>query len=104
MNERSTLAKSQRSDEDLERAIALPSNSCPRPYCWWWHSVTFDWGIPPAQGCRFLTSKKHPDWKEADVPCCRSDESSTRDHFERRDTVLLVDAIDGEIFFRRPKS
>src|SRR5437868_653546 len=69
---------------DLERVAALSRGDCPRRYCWWWISLGFEWQLSAAEGCTFLTARKHPDWRYADIPCCRSDPSAPIDHFEPR--------------------
>jgi len=78
--------------EDLARARDIPVTACPRRYCWWWHSIAFDWSLSPAQGCEFLQSA--PSWGHANVACRRADESSTVDHFEPREPYLKRDGFD----------
>lgn len=80
--------------EDLARASVIPLGECPRRYCWWWASLSFDWDVLPSVGCIFLNAKKHPDWKYADIPCCRSDPTSPLDHFEPRGLYIAQDGID----------
>lgn len=94
------------SKEDLERAAALSPGDCPRRYCWWWISLAFEWHLPPAEGCTFLKAKKHPDWKYADIPCCRSDPSSPLDHFEPREPQIEADNMDasGWLSYRDEKN
>lgn len=40
------------SAEDLARAANIPPDQCPRQYCWWWRSLTFDWDLTPEEGCK----------------------------------------------------
>jgi hypothetical protein len=42
----------------------------------------------------FLKVKKHPVWKNAGIPCCRSDPASTVDHFEPRMPEVNEDGTD----------
>jgi len=79
--------------EDLSEARKLTSKDCPRRYCWWWHSLSFDWEMSIDEGCKFLVSKKHIDWNHADTPCCRCDPNSNIDHFEPRDPQIIQDEI-----------
>jgi hypothetical protein len=80
--------------EDLAKASLLPADACPRRYCWWWRSLSFDWNVIPAEGCTFLHAGKVAGWKNSDVACCRSDRQSVTDHFEPREPHLLEDGID----------
>jgi len=73
------------SAEDLEKAKQLPRSACPRRHCWWWHSLSFDWDLTPAQGCTYLQSEKPPTFMNQQVPCRRADPSSIVDHYEARD-------------------
>ena len=81
-------------DEEIAEASALPSSACPRRYCWWWLNTRFDWQLTPAEGCVFLRIRKHPDYKNADIPCCRCDASTEVDHFEPRMPEAIQDGID----------
>jgi hypothetical protein len=38
-------------EEDMRRVAALAGTDCPRRYCWWWHSLAFDWKLTPTEGC-----------------------------------------------------
>jgi hypothetical protein len=29
----------------------LTREQCPRRYCWYWHSLSFDWVLTPEEGC-----------------------------------------------------
>jgi hypothetical protein len=79
--------------EDLERARLIPLTACPRRYCWWWRTASFDWHLSPAEGCEFLERVESDYWKNADKPCCRADPQSTPDHFEPR-PYLREDGFD----------
>ena len=81
------------SADDLVRAASIPVNQCPRRYCWWWRSLSFDWEVTPSLGCTFLTSPKPGGMANADVPCCRCDDASTVDHYEPREPHLLDDGF-----------
>lgn len=36
----------------IEEARArLTREECPRRYCWYWHSLSFDWDLKPEDGC-----------------------------------------------------
>jgi hypothetical protein len=79
--------------EDLVRAASIPSDQCPRRYCWWWRSLSFEWDVTPLLGCTFLTSPRPPGMANADTTCCRCDPSSTVDHYEPREPHLLEDGF-----------
>jgi hypothetical protein len=79
--------------DDLNRAAKIPADQCPRRYCWWWQSLSFDWDRTPSEGCTFLTSPKPPGMTNPDVPCSRCDSSSTVDHYEPREPHLLDDGF-----------
>jgi hypothetical protein len=79
--------------EDLTTAANIPADQCPRRYCWWWRSLSFDWELTPLQGCTFLACDKPPNFRDAHVPCRRCDPSSTVDHYEPREPHLLEDGF-----------
>jgi hypothetical protein len=81
------------SPDDLIRAGNIPANQCPRRYCWWWQSLSFNWELTPAEGCTLLTSPKPSTMTNADVPCRRCDSSSSVDQYEPRDPHLLEDGF-----------
>lgn len=83
----------QSSANDIARAKALPVQSCPRRYCWWWHTLSFDWDVPVSEGCRFTTVEKPPDWPKEKSSCKRADPSSSRDFFEPREPHLIEDGV-----------
>jgi hypothetical protein len=40
------------SPTELEQARErLARESCPRRYCWYWRTLSFDWDLNPGQGC-----------------------------------------------------
>src|SRR5262245_40923870 len=88
------LTPTSPTDEEIAEAKSLPSCACPRRYCLWWISTRFEWQLTPAEGCVFLRVRKHPDWKHADTPCCRSHPSSKVDHFEPRMPEVDQDGVD----------
>jgi hypothetical protein len=81
------------SPEDLARAASIPAQECPRRYCWWWRSLSFDWELTPSEGCTFSTSPKPPGMTNADVSCRRCDSSSAVDHYEPREPHILKDGF-----------
>lgn len=82
-------------EEDLNRARELAAGACPRRYCWWWHTLAFDWEMPVEKGCTFVRSQKPPGWLNPDMPCCRCAPSSDADQYEPREPHLIEDGIDG---------
>jgi hypothetical protein len=81
------------SSDDLVRAASIPVDQCPRRYCWWWRSLSFDWDVTPLEGCAFLTSPKPRNMANTDVSCRRCDPSSTVDQYEPREPHLLEDGF-----------
>ena len=79
--------------EDLARARELPLSACPRRYCWWWQSLSFDWDTPVAVGCRLQESAKPRGFRFPDVPCCRLDPASGVDQYEPREPHLVEDGF-----------
>src|SRR4051794_17315725 len=70
---------------ELEEArTRLARESCPRRYCWYWHTLDFDWDVSPAEGCEVAERHIHrlrlerdqgllvPPWQE----CCRASGNS----------------------------
>jgi hypothetical protein len=86
------------SNEDIATAMALPLSACPRRYCWWWHSLDFDWDLAPAEGCHYFEEPKPSHWADTDKPCCRCDPESTADHYEPREPHLEADGFDRHRF------
>jgi hypothetical protein len=87
-------------DDDLRRAKEIPSDACPRRYCWWWASLSFDWNVPVKDGCTVVESDDLPP-KYRHIPCCRSERSSPIDHFEPRVPHILEDGIDASRWLKR---
>jgi hypothetical protein len=81
------------SSSDIEQALALPADACPRRYCCNWDSPSFHWERSPTDGCLFLVGDK-PGWKYAGIPCCRSDPSSLVDHFQPNELFAKADKVD----------
>ena len=81
------------SDHDIVKARNIPRTSCPRRYCWWWRSLSFDWDIDAADGCTFLVSEKPRGIRGAAYPCSRVDRTSHFDHFEPREPHILEDGF-----------
>jgi len=89
-----SLAERGLTEIDLTHAAKIPASGCPRRYCWWWISALFEWNLSPNEGCTLLQAKKPPGYKYGDVPCCRSEPSSSFDHFEPREPFIEADGID----------
>ena len=79
--------------DDLARAGELALSVCPRRYCWWWQSLSFDWDTPLAVGCRLKESAKPLGFRFPDVPCCRLDPTSGIDQHEPREPHLVEDGF-----------
>src|SRR5262249_20861180 len=81
-------------ESDIRKANVIPAGGCPRRYCWWWTSLSFEWNLTPQEGCTFLECPKPPGFRFSDIPCCRSEPSSRIDHFEPREPHIRRDGID----------
>src|SRR5437588_3464720 len=96
------------SSAELEHARErLMRTSCPRRYCWYWHTLAFDWDLSPEQGCevaerhihRLLlerrTGESVPAWQQ----CCRaSGNPQHRDYYEPREPLLEADGWPEDFF------
>lgn len=88
------------SPEDIVRARSLSVlTDCPRRYCWWWQSLSFDWDTPVAVGCTFLQCQKPPEWPDPKIPCCRCVPGSGVDQYEAREPHLREDGFDDRRFY-----
>jgi hypothetical protein len=77
----------------------LTRDQCPRRYCWYWHSLSFDWHMKPDDGCG--VAKEHIgdallERKGAEVApwrqCCRASGNPQQpDYYEPREPHLLAD-------------
>lgn len=100
----------ERHRENVALALKLHPSSCPRRYCWWWDTLSFDWSISVADGCTFITERDKGEkgavdmkWRNRDSPCCRCDPTSKADHYERREPHLMEDGIDIHHFDNKNK-
>src|SRR5436305_1405604 len=52
MGERRALPLFAAPPAEVEEARErLTREQCPRRYCWYWHSLSFDWALKPEDGC-----------------------------------------------------
>src|SRR6266540_4836201 len=52
MTKRQTLRLFAAPPAEVEEAREkLTRQQCPRRYCWYWHSLSFDWNLKPEDGC-----------------------------------------------------
>ena len=86
---------------ELEQARErLTRESCPRRYCWYWHSLGFDWELYSEQGCQVAerhihrvllerkTGKTIAPWQQ----CCRATGNSQQpDYYDPREPHLAAD-------------
>jgi hypothetical protein len=88
-----------RPEEVEEARKRLTSDQCPRRYCWYWHSLSFDWQLKPIDGCQ--VAEQHPHDKRLArggakvVPrrqCCRATGNPLHvDYYEPREPHLKAD-------------
>jgi hypothetical protein len=89
------------SPAELEEARKrLTRESCPRRYCWYWHTLTFDWDITPEQGCEVAERHGHRLRLERETgqplapyqQCCRASGNPQHpDYYEPREPHLQAD-------------
>ncbi len=82
------------SSEEISRARSLPADACPRRYCWWWRTLSFEWELTPAEGCAVTTAAKPKSWRGPERPVCRRcDPAAAVDWYEPRSGEIAVDGI-----------
>lgn len=96
------------SPDELEQAQKrLSRESCPRRYCWYWHTLSFDWDLSPADGCevgeRHITKLLLERAKGESVPawhvCCRASGNQRQaDYYEPREPHLEADGWPPDFF------
>ena len=94
---------------ELEEARRrLTRRACPRRYCWYWHTLAFDWELSPEEGCeaaerhihRLLlkrqSGKPVPAWQQ-----CRraSGNEQHADYYEPREPHLEADGWPEDFFW-----
>ena len=62
----------------------LHREDCPRRYCWWWHSLQFDFHLAPSEG-RELAERWPRKYVKGGPICCRASHGAKhKDHYEPR--------------------
>ena len=79
--------------DDSNRAKQIPNAACPRRYCWWWKSLSFEWEVQVIDGCSYPNIAKPPGWKHGCIPCKRAIADSRIDQFEPRDSAIIEDCM-----------
>jgi hypothetical protein len=92
--------------ELAEARQRLTRESCPRRYCWYWHTLSFDWGSGTDKGCEVtdrhihrLIFERHsgpiPPW----LHCGRATGNPQHsDYFEPREPHLEADGWPADYF------
>jgi len=102
-DELGAFRQSNMSKSDIERAATLSLGQCPRRFCWWWRSLSFEWEVPVAEGCTFTEERdagRLPNYSNTEHPCCRCVPASPADHFEAREPHLIEDGFEPDRFRR----
>lgn len=96
------------SPAEVEKARELLSReSCPRQYCWYWHTLSFDWEMSPSEGCevaerhiaRLLLERAQSEPVPAWQVCCRATENSQHpDFYEPVEPHLTADGWPADFF------
>ena len=86
--------------ELVEARDRLTRQSCPRRYCWYWHSLAFDWDKAPEEGCevaerhihRLIFSRQRGELIDPWQQCCRATGNPLHpDYYEPREPHLKTD-------------
>lgn len=80
-------------DADPKKLQAQEATACPRRYCVFWLSHSFEWLLSPEEGCSFLLIPKKG-YRHATIPCCRSILESEIDHFIPSQPDIDEDGVD----------
>src|SRR5262249_19839301 len=85
----------------------LTREKCPRRYCWYWHTLAFDWEVSPEQGCEVAERHIHrlvlerrqgrpvAPWQH----CCRASGNPHHpDYYEPREPHLAADGWPEDFF------
>ena|SRR5437762_1149517 len=84
----------------------LTREQCPRRYCWYWHSLSFDWHLMPSDGCGVasehigdaLLARRGAEvgpWRQ----CCRATGNPEHpDYYEPRGPHLKADGWPADFF------
>lgn len=87
-------------EQDLERARrTLKPTDCPRRYCWYWRTLSFEFDIPIIVGCEL--KDKYPWAAHPDSPleCSRVDgRRELPDYYEPREPHLREDGCPENYF------
>lgn len=86
-------------EEDLLKVKEMDGSECPRRYCWWWHSLGFEWELTAEEGCTWAETAQSENWPHKDERCIRCDKSSTVDLFESRGPHIAADGVDPSKWF-----
>src|SRR5262245_13573034 len=96
------------SPAELEEARKrLTREACPRRYCWYWHSLGFDWTLSPEQGCevaeghihRLLLERRQEESIQPWQRCCRASGNQQHpDYYEPREPHLEADGWPEDFF------
>src|SRR5262249_53333694 len=85
----------------------LARTSCPRRYCWYWHTLAFDWDMSPAEGCevaerhihRLVLERRQGEPLLAWQECCRASGNAQHpDLYEPREPHLRDDGWPEDYF------
>lgn len=94
-------------DELKQARERLTRELCPRRYCWYWHTLAFDWELSPAEGCKvadqhithLLLTQAQGESLPAWQVCCRaSGNPQHADYYEPREPLLETDGWPKDYF------
>src|SRR5579859_5681754 len=90
-------------DQVEEARGRLRHEHCPRRYCWYWATLSFDWHLKPEEGCRvakeFIGDARRQLQVEPWRQCCRATGNPQQpDFYEPREPHLSADGWRGDYF------
>ena len=82
-------------ENELKKAKKFKKTDCPRRYCWFWHSLRFDFELPIDKGCNLANEFPFNVLCKEPIFCRRrTGNISDKDLYERREPYLMKDGFE----------